>query len=143
MVSRAHSFKNHFSKEANNDAFLCLIEESHINYILTYNISMALLPFIVSFIGEGSLVGTPNYTEYLYTFVQPIRDYILIDSLPMYTIYKNFYISLGKDLANLGYPPKETKLIHYEVGKILSNLSFHNKNKLYNTEIVVELFNDT
>jgi hypothetical protein len=107
VVSRAHSFKNHFSKEVNNDAFLCLIGESHINYIPKYNISMALLPFIVSFIGEGSLVGTPNYTEYPYTFVQPIRDYILIGSLPMYTIYENFYISLGKDLANLGYPPKK------------------------------------
>ena len=142
ILSRAHSFKDSLMNKTNNDTFLCLIEESHINYMSTPSILMVMLPFIVSFISEGSLVGTPNYIEYPHTFIEPIRDYLLIDSLPIYTMYENFYNSLNKDLTDLGYSPETIKLIHYEVGKILSNLSFHNKNKLYNTEISVELFND-
>ena len=126
--------------KVNSDTFLCLTEESNISYITSYNIPIALLPFIISFISEGYLINTSNYIEYLYTFVDSIQDYLLVDHLLMYNNYRNFYNSFNKDLINLGYSPKDTKLIHYEVEKILSTLAFENKGNIYNIEMLVKLF---
>lgn len=140
ILSRAHSFKHNFIAKANSDTFLCLTEESNISYITSYDMPMALLPFIISFISEGHLINTSNYIEYPYTFVDPIQDYLLVDHLPMYNNYRNFYNSFNKDLINLGYSPEDIKLIHYEVGKILSTLAFENKGNIYDIEASVKLF---
>ena len=140
ILSRAHSFKESLMEKANNSTFLCLTEESNISYTIGYDLPMALLPFIISFISEGHLIGTANYIEYPYTFTCPIRDYVLIDGLPMYDIYVNFYNNFNRDLINLGYSPEDTKLIHYEVGKILSTLAFENKGNIYNIETSIKLF---
>ena len=126
--------------KVNSDTFLCLTEESNISYITSYNIPIALLPSIISFISEGHLINTSNYIEYLYTFVDSIQDYLLVDHLLMYNNYRNFYNSFNKDLINLGYSPKDTKLIHYEVEKILRTLAFENKGNIYNIETLVKLF---
>jgi hypothetical protein len=140
ILSRAHSFKESLMEKANNSTFLCLTEESNISYTIGYDLPMALLPFIISFISEGHLIGTTNYIEYPYTLTCPIRDYVLIDGLLMYDIYVNFYNNFNRDLINLGYSPEDTKLIHYEVGKILSTLAFENKGNIYNIETSIKLF---
>jgi len=124
ILSKAHSFKTNLTGKIKNDTLLCLTEESNISYTTSYDLPIALLPFVISFISEGHLINTNNYIEYPYTFVYPIQDYLLVDQLPMYDMYRNFYNSFNKDLINLGYSPEDTKIIHYEVGKILSTLAF-------------------
>jgi hypothetical protein len=140
ILSRAHSFKRNLIGKVNNDTFLCLTEESNISYITSYDMPTALLPFIISFVNEGHLISTGNYIEYPYTFVHPIRDYILVDYLPTYNMYTNFHNSLNNDLSNSEYSLEYTKLIHYEVGRVLSNLAYKNKGNIYDIETSIKLF---
>lgn len=142
ILSVSQSFKiNHMTSElTNKDTFLCLIDEANVTYLSSNSAPVVLLPFIISFINEGSLINTCNYIEYPSTFIQPIRNYLLIDSLPMYTMYENFYCSLNNDLVTLGYSSEEIKLIHYEVGRTIGTLSFEHKGKTYSEDKAVELF---
>ena len=140
ILSRAHSFKKNAMEKIDNDTYLCLIEESNISYITSYNMPMALLPFIISFISEGHLISTSNYIEYPPTFIYPIRDYLLVDHLPTYNMYVNFHNSFDNDLRSLGYSPEYIKLIHYEVGRILSDISYKNKGNIYDIETSIKLF---
>jgi len=140
ILSRAHSFKHNTVERINNDTYLCLIEESNISYITSYNMPMALLPFIIGFISEGDLINTSNYIEYPPTFVYPIRDYLLVDYLPTYNMYVNFHNSFDNDLSNLEYSPEYIKLIHYEVGRILSAVSYEHKGNIYDIETSTKLF---
>jgi hypothetical protein len=112
ILSKAHSFKTNLTGKIKNDTLLCLTEESNISYITSYNMPMALLPFIISFISEGHLISTSNYIEYPPTFIYPIRDYLLVDHLPTYNMYVNFHNSFDNDLRSLGYSPEYIKLIH-------------------------------
>jgi hypothetical protein len=143
VLSSSQSFKKNHQGEANAETFLCLIEECNITYSGGYEVSLALLPLVVSFINEGSLINTTNYIEYPTPFIQPIRNYLLIDNLPLYIMYENFYVNLNNDLSNLGYSPKEIKLIHYEVGRTLNTLSFGYKDMILSVDKSTELFNYT
>jgi len=139
-LSSAQSFKKNLMGDTNAETFVCLIEDCNITYSGGYEVPLALLPFIVSFINEGNLLNTTNYIEYSTTFIQPIRNYLLIDNLPLYIMYENFYTDLNNNLITLGYSPEETKLIHYEVSRVLNTLSFTHKGMVLSEDQSVELF---
>lgn len=137
VLSYAQSFKR---GQLDKDAFLCLIEESSITYSSGNNVTWALLPFIIGFINEGNLIGTTSYIDYSPTFIQPIRKYLLVDDILMYTMYESFYNSFNNDLVVLGYSSEETYLIHQEVGRTIGTLSFKHKGNTYSEEVAIKLF---
>ena len=117
-----------------------LIEESNVYYTVSYDLPMAAAHFVITFISEGYLVNTIDYVKYSYTFIYPIQDSLLINRVPNYDTYLSFYNSFNDDLINIGYSPKDTELMYYEIEKILNVVELESKNEVNSIDTSVNPF---